>query len=1530
MRHLRTQLIDLLDQVRQQHQMEDVPPRLRAVLLQSFYTLLPKGKSKRVAMQCRTVTHGTLHRHIFAVRCPDQAFYLDAIKGYLLRRDIQPISQQTMVARMECSSDGCILELRKPGIHDEGNFMFIALHISATVTPDIEPLRRDIMAILQAVDLSVKDYKSMRSLAAKAAKSLAVESADAAALLEWMNSGHFLYFGIHHKNSSLGVARNSRVLKRIAPGLPEQLSSRRAASETGITWLSLSTSTYYLYSAASVELVRIGWRKGSGEIEEAVIIGHFSRSARHANASHLPVLTTQWQKLAADPLLQHSAFYRREIRTLFDRMPKRILLASQTHEWLEPLKAIIDLAGPMQLVARLIPSIEGDMDILMVAITAKRFGPHVMRHLIQALNDAGQITHGYDNFGVGPHRIILIGINRNSPAIQQGELDKIILGCITFWKDLARMEVIQHADIFDIPATLNELEQIPSLYQDLFPPVQFTRDLQMRKKVLKDRQTRVHITPRVKATGDEVGLHIYSLKQPSLGTLVDTIRTFGLDPVQESVVPFGKDPSCLNDPDSECRCIHISALICRAPCHLDSNVSQRLKHGLEQVLNGVADRDPINALLISAGLEIEHLAILITLRNHLIQLVPDAAKLPLSDMMLRHPAATAGLYRMFAARHHPDISTAVQGKAKQSFAEVMSTINNLSDDRWFRALAELVETSLRSNAFIRKEGAAVGIKIDPAQLSYIPQPAPYREIFVHSVHMEGVHLRAGPIARGGLRFSDRHTDFRTEVLELMHTQVVKNGQIVPTGSKGGFVVHDASGPAFVLEQYCVFIDTLLSLTDNFYSGTSEPPAGIRVADNDADDPYLVVAADKGTAHFSDSANQHSLSAGFWLGDAFASGGRHGFDHKKIGITARGAWVSAAHHFAKLGVDANTDPITCVGIGSMSGDVFGNGMLINPNIKLVAAFNHSHIFLDPEPDTEKAFSERKRLFAEAAGWSSYNRQLISKGGGIFERNAKLIPLSQRARKLLAIKEKELSGEAVVKAILSAPVDLLYNGGIGTYIKASSETHADVFDPANNSVRIDAVALRCRVVCEGGNLGMTQKARIEYALTGGMINTDAMDNSAGVDMSDHEVNLKILFASLPEKRLSFRQRNKLLESLADEVTVHCLKDSLLQSRALTLAEANAVRHPLSLRRLRNNLGKAGWLDKTIAANIEEDDLLGLRPQLSTLLGQEKNRIHARLNEGAFHKQSAFNETLLKSYFPTPLHRRFGASFSTHPLAPEIIHTIAANHVVNHFGLGAVHHLESVIDNPVGDIVEALLISETVLDTADLRDQLWSQFQHSDQANQLQLKLQEYVQRFAEELLRLCSVEKIDHAWIKKQRRGLATFRNQLSRGSVSPTASLNDELSRQLAVTFELAYTACALHISSSKGVSLARALSASKACLTLLPIRQMEEMLRSSDWGQSDAHNLRKEWLQRLALMKEKAICDLLENSKMNFEKVGKRTWHQHQLWPLVDSCISSMKEEILKVKPGEQRGAESRRTRLLLGLTRLESIIESSADIESN
>ena len=488
-------------------------------------------------------------------------------------------------------------------------------------------------------------------------------------------------------------------------------------------------------------------------------------------------------------------------------------------------------------------------------------------------------------------------------------------------------------------------------------------------------------------------------------------------------------------------------------------------------------------------------------------------------------------------------------------------VANLDEDRILRRFLAVIQATLRTNYFQKDAGGAtkpyLSFKFNPAQVPGLPEPKPMFEIYVYSPRVEGVHLRGGKVARGGLRWSDRREDFRTEVLGLMKAQMVKNTVIVPVGSKGGFVVKQppVDRESFMKEGvacYQVYLRGLLDLTDNLVAGKVVAPKD--VVRHDSDDPYLVVAADKGTATFSDIANSVSKEYGFWLDDAFASGGSVGYDHKKMAITARGAWESVKRHFRELGVNTQTTDFTVVGIGDMSGDVFGNGMLLSRHIKLLGAFDHRHVFLDPNPDPEASFKERERLFnLPRSSWADYDSKLISKGGGIYPRSAKSVPLTLEAKKVLGVDDNSLTPTDLIRALLKAPVDLLYNGGIGTYVKATPQTHAEVGDRANDAIRVNGKELRCKVVAEGGNLGFTQLGRVEYALNGGKINTDAIDNSAGVDCSDHEVNIKILLNSVvAEGRMSGEQRNNLLAEMTDEVGALVLRDNYLQTQSLSVRE------------------------------------------------------------------------------------------------------------------------------------------------------------------------------------------------------------------------------------------------------------------------------------------------------------------------------------------------------------------------------------------
>jgi len=1540
MRHLRKQLIDILTETGERQHLPMPAPRLAATLVRDFSGLLLEPRKKRTVMHWRLLSHEHMHRHVITIRCPDQAFYLDSIKSYFSRHNIQPLEQQTMVMRLEYNQHNPIPVIYLSDTHKGEALMLIALHISATVVPDGKRLASHMAAILHAVNLSVRDFSTMRTLLADCATKLEAEVPHAAGLLRWMNEDRYIFLGMQSGRKRLGLLKNTRVTERVVKGIEQGITSLSPPAKPGLEWIHLQASQHHLYIITSLDVVRICWREGR-HLNHLILLGYFSRSARHANASRVPLLEQYWHGLLTQPLLEQSAFYRREIRTIFDRLPKPLLLSIPAPELLAPLKAIADLTGPTQTHTVLFSPKPGNIMLLLVALPADRFGPNVLKDMLAHLQRIGIQEHAYHSFGIGSHRLLLMACSCKVKQPGIHEITKAVQRSVIFWKDLARAHVFEHAKTLKIPATLEKLERLPTLYQNLFPPEQFIGDMRAFEWVRENLRVKVHI----RKAEDGVDIQIFTRKPQPLGQLVSTIQGFGLTAMKEAVVEFRDSDGTLYL--SSLRCTYsgkkgdrgkegtvslfrseeskLSPLFPETVPFLPED-NCRLTMALDHVFNGEADDETINSLVLSATLDIQQVAVIATLRSHLVQLMPDAAPLLLTDMLNRHPQVTARLYRMFEARHRPAIPAAYEIQARADFEKAMESVKSLTDDRWFRALAELVEASLRTNAYAREPDEPVAIKIAPYGLSYVPRPVPYREIFIHGVHVEGVHLRGGPVSRGGLRYSDRPVDFRTEVLELMATQIVKNGQIVPTGAKGGFVIRGGCSEAFVRRQYRTFVRALLALTDNLVHGEAEPPVGIRIHPDDVNDPYLVVAADKGTARYSDFANEEARLAGFWLDDAFASGGMHGYDHKTVGITARGAWVCAEQHFATTGINVYKDAITVAGIGDMGGDVFGNGMLINPNIRLLAAFNHKHIFLDPSPDPARACAERKRLFRQGLGWDAYDPGIISAGGGVFERTAKRISVSPEVRIALAIEADDLSGEALIRAILTAPVDMLYNGGIGTYVKASHESDAEVRDPANNAVRITADTLRCTVVCEGGNLGFTQAARLEYAASGGHINTDAIDNSAGVDMSDHEVNLKILFSEAGGQFLPLPRRNRILRSLTDAITEQCLDDNLQQSRALTLAELEVKSYPPRMQRLRNVLLAEGRIDPQTDPGMDDDATLCFRPQLAVLLGHEKNRLHERLADCCFAQNDCFHTSLLETYFPAAIRKRFSTAIGTHPLAADIIHTMAANHTLNYFGLGSVHHLETLIDHATGEIVLGLLMAEYMLDGDALRQAIWQDLEDADTACMMQRTLQEYLMRFAEEMLRLCPVITLTLGWMKQQRNGLRHFRHSLAAQGIggmensrflellksAGQAGLSPAHAAHLATMPELAQTATSLHLSSTLNQPLLRCLKANQACLHLLPLREAESPLRTADWGDDDTHALRREWLHRLTMLKSQAIRQLLNIRRRDFLQAGEALWGRHRHWDHIQQLRTELDEN------------EPDRMKLLLLLTQMESLITES------
>jgi glutamate dehydrogenase len=745
-----------------------------------------------------------------------------------------------------------------------------------------------------------------------------------------------------------------------------------------------------------------------------------------------------------------------------------------------------------------------------------------------------------------------------------------------------------------------------------------------------------------------------------------------------------------------------------------------IERAIANVLCGISEDDEFNQLVLYAELDTQAVVWIRAWFRYLRQTGSSFGLITIVDALRRAPNATRALIGMFVAAHDPAVKSrdAQVVKCRADLDRSLAKVRSIDDDRILRRLRALVEAILRTNAFAPAAAEALAFKIDSARVPGLPAPVPWREIWIYSPRVEGIHLRGGPVARGGLRWSDRRDDFRTEILGLMKAQLVKNAVIVPTGAKGGFypkqlppIANRDAWLAEGTEVYRIFIRSLLSVTDNLVNDKVVHPESVVIHDDD--DPYFVVAADKGTATFSDVANAIAQERNFWLGDAFASGGSHGYDHKAMGITARGAWISVQRHFLEMGIDVQSDPITVAGCGDMSGDVFGNGMLLSKALRVIAAFDHRHIFIDPDPDPSDSWKERKRLFElPRSSWDDYDRKLISKGGGVFPRTEKSIGLSAEARRALGIEAKELDPAALINAILKAPVDLLWFGGIGTNIKGSSQNDADVGDPSNDALRVSGGEVRAKVIGEGANLAVTQAGRIEFADHGGRINTDFIDNSAGVDCSDNEVNIKIpLNREMRDGRLSFDRRNKLLARMTDEVAEIVLEDNRLQSLALSIAEAGGAHALAGHVRTIELLESAGSLDRKVEGLASSEDLMrraqdnrGLtRPELAVVLSISKLVLQDAAELLRLSQDKVVEPQLFEA-FPKPMRKAHAAAIRAHRLRDELIATKVANRLVNRLGPGVAFDLTEEEGASLQQVVAAFLVAERLLDL----DKLWREIE------------------------------------------------------------------------------------------------------------------------------------------------------------------------------------------------------------------------------
>ncbi|HLJ63708.1 MAG TPA: NAD-glutamate dehydrogenase domain-containing protein, partial [Stellaceae bacterium] len=816
----------------------------------------------------------------------------------------------------------------------------------------------------------------------------------------------------------------------------------------------------------------------------------------------------------------------------------------------------------------------------------------------------------------------------------------------------------------------------PPAYRDTVEPLAAVDDIACLEKVRGQAAIAASFYLR-----GEPGLKLYRTDAPAaLSDVVPILENFGFRVITEVPHAIETEPT-----------LWIQDFGLSAPRASDLMAARaRLEEAFARIWAGEMENDGLNRLILTSTLDGRQVTVFRLYTHYLRQAVLTPALR--EEALHAHPAIAAKLIAFFEARFKEG-GEAESAVLERAILADLDAVPSFEEDHALRDFLHLIKATVRTNYFQRKP--YLSVKIASQHLPMLAPPRPLAEIFVMSSTMEGVHARGGLVARGGIRWSERKQDFRSEILGLMKTQMVKNAVIVPVGAKGGFIVKGTS-PADIVAGYQTLIRGLLDLTDNLVGSRVVPPAGIERRDED--DPYLVVAADKGTARFSDIANAMASEYGFWLGDAFASGGSHGFDHKAMGITARGAMETVKRHFRERGVDLAATLISVVGVGDMSGDVFGNFMIGSPHLKLVAAFDHRHIFLDPDPDQAASFAERRRLFAlSQSSWADYDPRLISAGGGVFARSGKAIPISVEVRKRLGITAPVLDPPELIKAMLAAPVDLLWFGGIGTYVKGTNESHASIHDRSNDGLRIEGQEVRAQVIGEGANLAVTQLGRIEFARSGGAINTDAIDNSAGVDTSDHEVNIKILLDdAVAAGELSRVRRDALLREMVEEVAALVLKDNVDQGLALTLAGKGSDRAALA--RVMGALERSGKLDRALEFLPEAVDRDLTRPELAVLMAYVKTTLAVDLAASPLSMDPAMDADF-RAYFPKMLATHFGPALARHRLRREIIATALANDLVNRAGLTLVSELQRQSGASPPVIAKAYAIARTVLDQETL---------------------------------------------------------------------------------------------------------------------------------------------------------------------------------------------------------------------------------------
>jgi glutamate dehydrogenase len=1254
--------------------------------------------------------------------------------------------------------------------HDEIAESWTHIEIETSSGVSLAELEKDLQRVLLDVRVAVEDYPKMTETALRLADKLETEGpkppAETQALLRWLADNHFTFLGYREYDlvegeqgmalvsipgTGLGILRHDKRGSSSFAALPPEVRARAKDRQRLILTKANSRST--VHRPSYLDYIAIKRVNETGEpVGEYRFLGLYTHDAYHESIARIPVLRRKLAEVLERSGATPDSHDAKDLTEILEAYPREELFQISADELTPIALGVLHLRSHPRTRLFLRKDVYGRFMSAVVYLPRDRYTTAVRLRTQEILREAlhGETVEYSATVAESPLARLLVVV-RAKPGTALADVDtagleaRIVAAARSWDEDLVADATRKLGDAPARALLAPFAGAIPETYKTDVPASYAVNDLIRMQSLLASGGTSAFDLWEAEgyvggqpAAGDRHGvwrLTIYRVGAPiTLTDVLPRLQHMGLDVVDEHpyefagplaqpfwIYDFGLRRTGVGAAGNEPVTGQFPA-VAPGATQPSGPVKALFEDALGALWQGRIEDDGFNALVLDAHLTWRQVVVLRAYAKYLRQAGITFSQRYIERVLAFNVPVTRLLLRLFESRFDPARARGA-GERGDAIAEeirgLLDEVEILDHDRILRSYLGLILATQRTNYFRDTPSpvpqAAIGdtpylvLKLDAAAVPELPDPRPRFEAFVYSPRLEAVHLRFAPVARGGLRWSDRREDFRTEILGLAKAQEVKNSVIVPSGAKGGFVCKHLPDPgdreayqAEVLACYKTFIAAMLDITDNLHGGKVVPPPG--VVRHDGDDPYLVVAADKGTATFSDTANEISQAYGYWLGDAFASGGSEGYDHKKMAITARGAWESVKFHFATLGVDPQATEFTVAGIGDMSGDVFGNGMLLSEHILLVAAFDHRHIFLDPAPDAAASFAERKRLFAlPRSSWADYESALISAGGGVWPRSAKSIPVSPQASGVLGLGEAvhAMPPDQLISAILAAPVDLLWNGGIGTYVKASNQTHADAGDRANDAVRIDAAQLRAKVVAEGGNLGLTQAARIEYALAGGLVNTDFIDNSAGVDTSDHEVNIKILLqAKVDRGELTPATRGELLHAMTDEVAALVLRQNYDQNRALAAAGAQAAQmlhvHSRYLRKLEREHRIGRRLDslpgdKEIAERRSAG--LGLTvPEFAVLLAQAKISAVQQVLDSAV-PDDPFLRSVLTSYFPEPLQAAYASEMELHPLHREIVTTMVVNDMVNTGGTTFLFRMNEETGASVPDITRAWLVAREV---------------------------------------------------------------------------------------------------------------------------------------------------------------------------------------------------------------------------------------------